>query len=193
MTRIIGLTGGIGSGKSTVAKMFIDAGIPVYFADEASREIASRPEVSARIRQAFGDTFFKDGKLDRRQLAAYVFSDPDALGKLNGIIHPAVREDFSRWMLQQDKPWVIREAAILFESGSAADCDVIVTVTAPEEIRISRVMQRDGISREEVAARMARQWTDAQRMAKSDFVIENLALEETQSQIREILKKLHNL
>jgi dephospho-CoA kinase len=194
MTRIIGLTGGIGSGKSTVARFFIDAGIPVYFADEASREIASTAEVSAQIRKTFGDKFFNGGKLDRQKLAACVFSDPAALETLNAIIHPAVRNDFSRWLAgHRARPWVVREAAILFESGSDADCDIVITVTAPVELRILRVMERDGIGRDEVLARMSRQWTDAQREAKSDFVVENVEIGRTQFEISQILKKVNNL
>ena len=192
MTKIIGLTGGIGSGKSTVAKMFADAGIPVYYADEASRAIAGRPDIQNQIRQTFGDSFFEGKKLDRKKLAAHVFAHEAELDKLNRIIHPAVKRDFQDWLSDRQSTWAVREAAILFESGSYHDCDVIVTVTAPVETRIARVMQRDGISREAVLARISKQWTDAEKAAKSDFVIENLDLDATRLKVSNILKKLNN-
>lgn len=190
MTKVIGLTGGIGSGKSTVANQFKNLGVPIYIADNAAKEIMESPEIINSIVEHFGTAILSDQKPDRRKLASIVFDNPVMLEKLNGIIHPAVRQHFSEWLLQQDYPIVIREAAILFESGSYKDCDAVITVTAPMEIRIERVMSRDGSTREQVVKRIQNQWTDAMRIAKSDFVIENIDLNQTERQINEIHQKL---
>ena len=192
--KIIGLTGGIGSGKTTVAKYFEREGVPVYYADEAGRQVLSEPNVRERIVEAFGDQIAPSGQIDRKKLAAIVFTDPAALERLNAIVHPAVREDFKRWKERHAKfVFIIREAAILFESGSYKDCDAVILVTAPLEERIRRVVLRDQITREAVLARMANQWGDDQKAALSDFVIVNVDHAETERQCAEILKKLKNL
>jgi dephospho-CoA kinase len=191
MTKIVGLTGGIGSGKSTVASFFRKAGIPVYIADEAARKLMDSPQILALIRQSFGDAVFAGDTLDRNALASIVFGDPDKLRTLNQIVHPAVARHFADWVASHENaPLVIKEAAVLFESGSYKDCDSIITVTAPVETRIERVMKRDGASRESVLKRVENQWDDAKKIALSDFVIHNTNLPETTSQVAEILKKL---
>lgn len=193
MTRIIGLTGGIGSGKSSIASYIRSLGIPVYIADDASREMMNKPEIQKQVRQIFGESVFDGRHLDRQQLARQVFNDPKKLKQLNSIIHPAVRDDFEQWRQKHtDAPIIVKEAAILFESGSYKDCDSVITVTAPKEVRIERVMHRDKISRERVLERMQNQWTDEQRFAKSDYVVENTDLEDAKNQTSQILKKLMN-
>jgi dephospho-CoA kinase len=189
--KIIGLTGGIGSGKTTVANHFIAAGIPVYIADDAARKIMQSPEILREIEKTFGGSVFEKGVLNRQKLAEIVFSNLDKLKKLNAIIHPAVKKNFGNWILNhKNSPFVIYEAAILFESGSYKDCDMIITVTAPLETRIERVIQRDKTTRQDVFKRINMQWTDEQRQAKSDFVIENINPEFTKSEVNKILKIL---
>ncbi len=191
MMKIIGLTGGIGSGKTTVANHFIAAGIPVYIADDAARKIMQSPEILREIEKTFGGSVFEKGVLNRQKLAEIVFSNLDKLKKLNAIIHPAVKKNFGNWILNhKNSPFVIYEAAILFESGSYKDCDMIITVTAPLETRIERVIQRDKTTRQDVFKRINMQWTDEQRQAKSDFVIENINPEFTKSEVNKILKIL---
>ena len=191
MMKIIGLTGGIGSGKTTVANHFIAAGIPVYIADDEARKIMQSPEILKKIEKIFGSVIFKNEVLNRQKLAEIVFSNSDKLKQLNDIIHPAVKKHFGNWILNyKNSPFVIYETAILFESGSYKDCDKIITVTAPLETRIERVIQRDKTSRENVLKRIKMQWTDDQRLGKSDFVIENINPEITKSEVGKILKIL---
>ncbi|SCX89093.1 dephospho-CoA kinase [Flavobacterium caeni] len=191
MTKILGLTGGIGSGKTTISKFFESMGIPVYVADDQGRRLTESKPMLSKIRETFGDAVFDGEKLDRKKLSQMVFADPGKLQQLNGIVHPAVRKHFAKWLTtHQDKPWVIRESAILFESGSYQDCDKIVTVAAPVEKRIERVMRRDGVTREQVLQRIGNQMTDAERAAKSDFVIENTDLQSAEKQAQKILKNL---
>lgn len=191
MTKIIGLTGGIGSGKTTVANHFIEAGIPVYIADDGARKIMQSPEILREIEKIFGSSIFENGLLNRQKLAEIVFNNPDKLKQLNGIIHPAVKKHFGNWILNhKNSPFVIYEAAILYEGGSYKDCDKIITVTAPLETRIERVIQRDKTTRENVLKRINMQWTDDQRLGKSDFVIENINPEITKSEVGKILKIL---
>jgi dephospho-CoA kinase len=191
MTKIIGLTGGIGSGKTTIANHFLAAGIPVYIADDEARTIMQSPEIVDEIRKTFGNAIFENAVLNREKLSQIVFSDPDKLKLLNAIIHPAVKKHFQNWVLNhKDFPFVIYEAAILFESGSFKICDFIITVTAPLESRIQRVILRDNTTREQVLKRINAQWNDEQRIAKSDFVIENVTPEIAKLEIDKILKIL---
>ena len=191
MTKIIGLTGGIGSGKTTVANHFRVAGIPVYIADDEARKIMQSDEINAEIKKNFGDTVFDNGILNREKLSGIVFNDPEKLKLLNAIIHPAVKKHFSSWILNhKNTPYIIYEAAILFESGSYKDCDIIITVTAPLESRIQRVIQRDKTNRENVLSRINMQWNDEKRIDKSDFVIENDTTEIAKSAVDKILKIL---
>ena len=191
MTKIIGLTGGIGSGKSTIANYFKSLGIPVYIADDEARKIMQFIEIKEAIKYVFGDTVFENGKLNREVLAKIVFNNPEKLEKLNTIVHPAVKKHFEQWLLNhKDAPFIIYEAAILFESGSYKNCDFIITVTAPLKTRIQRVVTRDRTTRELVLKRMNAQWNDEQRISKSDFIIENIAIETTKLEVDKILKFL---
>lgn len=194
MTKIIGLTGGIGSGKSTVARFIESKGIPVYIADDEARKLTDSIEVKDAIVATFGRKILTNGIIDRQILSEIVFNNAENLEKLNLIIHPAVRENFTNWLnLYSNYDYIVKEAAILFESGSYKYCDIIVSVEAPQEVRIQRVIKRDGASREEVEARMRNQWTDEMRAEKSDFVILNLDIEDMKLQVEKFLKKLPKL
>jgi dephospho-CoA kinase len=191
MTKVIGLTGGIGSGKTTIGKYFESFGIPVYIADTESKKILGLPETAILIQNKFGDSVFEKGKINNSKLAQLVFNDKQKLQQLNSILHPLVKKHFEQWLRNHPaSPIVIKEAAILFESGSYLDCDSVITVVAPLESRIERVVNRDNISREMVLQRMNNQWSDEQRVAKSDFVIENSDAQQARQQAEEILKKL---
>jgi dephospho-CoA kinase len=191
MTKIIGLTGGIGSGKTTIAQLFIAEGIPVYFADTEAKKVMHYPETIQLVVEALGNDFIKNNVIDTKALAAIVFNNPEKLKKLNAILHPLVKKDFENWVkLNSAQPFVIKEAAILFESGSYQYCDKIITVVASEDTRIKRVMERDHCSQEQVLERIKNQWTDNQRIVKSDYIIENESLQEARMQFERILKKL---
>ena len=185
--KVVGLTGGIGSGKSTIARLFAALGIAVYDSDtEAKKRINTSAEIKKRIVEVFGAEAYAEGVYNRAYIADIVFRNPDKLAVLNSIVHPVLADHFSKWVALQTSPYVIKEAAILFESGSYKNCDFIITVTAPEALRISRCMSRDVSTEAQVRARMAQQWTDAQRIALSDTVIENINLEETEKRVREL-------
>ncbi len=192
MTKIIGLTGGIGSGKTTIGNYFRTLGIPVYMADDEGRKITELPEIVQQIESVFGSEVIENQKVNRQKLASIVFNNAQKLGQLNAIIHPAVKKHFDHWVKQQKQPFVIKEAAILFESGSYKDCDFVISVTAPLETRIERVMRRDNVSRQSVLERIKNQMTDAERIRKSDFHIENSDLPNAKEQADKILKNLTN-
>lgn len=191
MTKIVGLTGGIGSGKTTVAKIFNEFGIPTYIADDAAKEVMQSDVILSDIRSTFGDKIFDNNVLDRKLLADIVFSNPEKLRQLNAIVHPAVAQHFENWLKQhQNHPFIIYESAILFESGGDKKCDVVITVTSPEPLKLDRLLKRDTTTLAAIQQRMAAQWTDQQRIAKSDYVIENLDYLDTKAQIVKILKFL---
>ena len=188
---VVGLTGGIGSGKSTIAKAFAALGIAVFNSDEQAKAlIATDAQVKERIIAAFGEEAYQNGEYNRAYIAQIVFNNSEKLAILNGIVHPALAEYFKQWAKAQTSPYVLKEAAILFESGSYKDCDYIITVTAPEEVRIARVMARDHCTEAQVRARMAQQWSDAQRIALSNAVIENIDLEKVKKEVRRINNEL---
>ena len=194
MPKIIGLTGGIGSGKSRVVALFNTLGVPCYIADvEAKRLMNNQAEVKAAIVDLFGEQAYVDGSLNRNYLSQIVFANPEKLKALNAIVHPAVAKDFSVWVEQQKAPFVIKEVAILFETGGYKNVDKTVLITAPETIRIERVMLRDSVTAEEVKARMRNQWTDAQREPLADFVIENIIWEETAEEVKKLYHTLCSL
>jgi len=171
----VGLTGGIGSGKTLVCDVLEKLGVAVYYADsEARRLMNSDPELVLQISRLFGNKAYEGGSLNRGFIAHRVFKDKELLTRLNELVHPAVRKDFSRWASEQ-KPafYVVEEAAILFESGSDRNMDLTVGVFAEKEIRVLRVMQRDGIAREHVRNRMNSQMNEKEKMEKADIVINN--------------------
>ncbi|MFH7015300.1 dephospho-CoA kinase [Flavobacterium sp. FlaQc-47] len=192
MTKVIGLTGGIGSGKTTIANYFAEMGVPLYIADDEAKKVMQSEKIIEQIKTTFGNSIFENEILNRPKLAEIVFNDKDKLAQLNAIVHPAVKEDFEFW-LQQNKmhEYVIYEAAILFESGRYKECDVIITVTAPEEIRIERVVKRDNTTREQVLSRMKMQWNDEKRISLSNFVINNSNLKIAKEEVVKILKILN--
>ena len=193
MTKIIGLTGGIGTGKTMVAEYFKSLGIPLYIADEEARQLMTSDNIINALSNEFGKEILENGILNREKLAQLVFNNPKKLQKLNSIVHPEVKKHFDNWVEKhKNYPFVVKEAAILFESGSYKYCDTIITVTAPLETRLQRVMKRDKTDRESVLKRIENQWTDEQRIAKSNYVIHNLSVESTKKQVDEILKKLKN-
>jgi dephospho-CoA kinase len=171
----IGITGGIGAGKSTVAGIFKVLGVPVFDADATAKNILNTdPILREQIVTAFGSETYKNGLLDRKYLATLVFNNPDQLAKLNALVHPATIEAADKWAsLFTDKPYIIKEAALLFEAGTNEGLDYIIGVTAPKELRITRVMARDLVSREEVLNRMQHQFDDTEKMKRCNFVIDN--------------------
>jgi len=187
----IGITGGIGSGKSTVAKVFEVLGIPVYYADDAAKRLMNEDEeLKEKIQLQFGNDVYKDGKLNRKELAAIVFNDPSKLVLLNSLVHPATLKDAERWMQKQATPYAIKEAALIFESGAQEQLDHVIGVTAPAPLRIQRSMLRDGISREEVIARMDKQMDETIKMKLCDFVITNNEQEMLLPQVLALHEKL---
>jgi dephospho-CoA kinase len=192
MTKVIGLTGGIGSGKTTIANYFATMGVPVYIADNAAKKVMQSKSITEQIKTTFGDSLFENEILNRAKLAEIVFNNADKLAALNSIVHPAVKNDFELWLLDnKNSEYVIYEAAILFESGRYKECDVIITVTAPEEIRIERVIERDNTTREQVLSRMKMQWNDEKRISLSNFVINNSNLKIAKEEVVKILKILN--
>ena len=181
----IGLTGGIGSGKTTVARIFEVLGIPVYNADDAARRLMnSDPKLKREIVHLFGEKAYSDGVLDRNYIASQVFENKEKLGALNNLTHPVTIKDADDWMKNQQAPYAIKEAALIFESGAEKKLDFVVGVVAPEEIRIRRTMQRDSVSREHVLARMKNQLSEDEKMNRCDFLIHN---DETQALLPQVL------
>ena len=170
----IGLTGNIGSGKSLVARIFKTLGVPVFDADMEAKTILFSRDVSRKTVDIFGTKILTDNIIDKKKLANLVFTNKLSLQKLNNIIHPAVRDKFTDWSKSHSgKPYIIYEAAILFESGHYKNLDAVITVFADPELRIERVMQRDGVLREHVMERMKNQWPDEKKNTMADFVIFN--------------------
>ena len=193
MTKIIGLTGGIGSGKTTIANHLKSIGIPVYNSDDQAKKILYLPETIDSLKSAFGNVVFINEWFDKDKLAKLVFNNPEQLKVLNQIIHPAVKVDFENWLkANKNSPLVIKEAAILFESGSYKDCDVIISISAPQEMRIQRVIERDHLTFDEVMSRINNQWTDEMRKNKSDYVIDNQDIEKACAQTEDCIKILLN-
>lgn len=185
--KLVGLTGGIGSGKSTVAKYFNTLGIPVYHSDDRAKAIMEEQvSIKAALIQLFGSKAYVEDRLNRAYIAELAFSNPELLKKLNALVHPAVRADFLAWSKQQEAPYVIQEAAVLFENGGYKNLDYNILVKAPQEAREQRVMGRDAITRAQVQARMQNQWSDERKEPLADFVIENLDLESTQHNVLKI-------
>lgn len=170
----IGLTGGIGSGKSTVARMFEILGVPVYYADKASKRLYNTDkELMALMKQHFGEDIYINAELNKSKLAEIVFSDEKKLALLNSLVHPPTIRDAEKWMRTQKGPYIIKEAALLFEAGSVASLDYVIGVRAPVSLRIKRVMERDGVAREEVMRRINRQVDEEIKMKLCDFIIQN--------------------
>ncbi len=183
----IGLTGGIGSGKSTVARILETMGIPVYYADDAAKLIMNTDlELRKEIQQHFGEASYRDGQLDRKYLAGIVFNDTEKLALLNSLIHPVTIKHSEEWFRCQSAPYAVREAALLFESGASENLDFIIGVYAPKPLRIRRVIKRDGLTVEEIEKRMNRQINEEMKMKLCDAVIRNDEQELVIPQVMEI-------
>ncbi|HCN82463.1 MAG TPA: dephospho-CoA kinase [Sphingobacteriaceae bacterium] len=170
----IGITGGIGSGKSTVAKIFEVLEIPVFYADQEAKSLMHTDELLINgIKEAFGNEAYADKQLNRRYIADIVFNNEQELTKLNSLVHPAVFRAFDAWVIDQQAPYVLKEAALLFESGSSKLCDQTILVTAPEKLKIQRVMHRDSITEDHVRTRISKQLTEEQALKLADHIIIN--------------------
>jgi dephospho-CoA kinase len=190
----IGLTGGIGSGKSTVAKIFEVLGIPVYYADvEAKRLMNEDLELRTNIIKHFGEKAYINEMLDRKYISSIVFSDPAKLELLNSIVHPATKKDGEKWMHQQTTPYAIHEAALIFEAKVSDRLDHVIGISSPVELRIKRAMERDNMSREEVISRMNKQLDEETKMSKCNFILINDEQQLLIPQVLELHKKLLDL
>jgi len=190
MKYILGITGGIGSGKTTITKYIESLGIPVYIADDEAKKLLDTPEVIKELTDTFSENILENNLVDKKKLATFVFGNKDNLKKLNEIVHPRVREHFINWVKQTNSEIVVKEAAILFESGAYKDCDFTILVTTPEDVRVERVIKRDNCSKDDVLKRIRSQWSDEDKAKLSDFVIQNVDLEESKIEIDKILKKI---
>ena len=187
MLKVIGITGGIGSAKTTVAKMFGTYGIPVYIADQEAKSLMNRSKVIRRkLIALFGDKAYTQEGLNKKFIADKIFNNKLLLKQMNEIVHPKVASHFKRWLKKQNAPYVLKEAAILFENGSYKQLDAIITVTASMEDKINRVIKRDNTTRDKILAIMGNQWDDTKKIALSDYVIKNDELENTMKQVAKI-------
>ena len=185
--KIIGLTGGIGSGKSAVAKMFQSHSVPVYNADKEAKVLLNTSiPLRKQLILLLGNEAYDYDKINKGYISDKIFNDKNLLNKMNQIVHPAVREHFLKWVDQQEADYVIQETAIIFENDSQQNYHKIILVTAPQAIRIKRVRTRDGVTSEQVLARMQNQLSDQEKIPLSDFVIHNIDLEETATKVSEI-------
>ena len=191
MSKMIGLTGGIGVGKTMVAKIFENLGVPVFNADETAKQLMqTSPEIKTKLIEQFGLEIYNEHGLDKEKLASIVFNDPFQLQLLNAIVHPVTIQAAKDWAAKQTTPYVIKEAALIFESGAVDGLSKVIGVTAPLSLRTHRVMQRDGITKEQVDARMRNQISDTIKMRLCDYVIENNNQEMVIPQVLEIDKAI---
>jgi dephospho-CoA kinase len=192
----VGITGNIGSGKTTVSKIFEILGVPVFYADDAAKQVMVKDAILIdALKTEFGkESYFGDGSLNRKHIAGIVFNNEIELAKLNAIVHPAVFRAFDNWVANvKNAPYVMKEAALLFESSSYKMCDKTIMVTAPLELRINRVVQRDNLTRDEVASRNARQFSEEKKTQLADFVIRNDDTELVIPQVLELHKQFLTL
>lgn len=185
----IGITGGIGSGKSTICNLFRNLGVPIFSSDEEGRKILNEDEeVREEIKKLYGqDMFHSNGEIDRPRLASLVFSDPTAMENVVNLVHPKVQAKYEKWCVKNESsPYTLKEAAILFESGYYHDLDKIINVFAPKEVRMERVIKRDKSIKEEVMKRMRFQYTDEERNKLADFILMNEDLDSLLPQVMEL-------
>jgi len=192
---IVGLTGGIGSGKSTIANFFIELGVSVYVADlEAKKLMNTSKSIRKRMIAEFGaESYDKEKQLNRPYLASIVFNDKSKLAAINNIVHPKLAKHFSKWVQKQKSPYIIQENAIIFENNTADKFDYIIAITAPVNLRIERVIDRDSTTKEDVLARIKNQWDESEKNKLADFVIHNINLPDTKKQVKIIHKKIVKL
>ncbi len=184
---IVGLTGGIGSGKTVVGKFFHELGIPVYDSDlEAKQLMASSQKVKKSIIALLGKKAYQGKRLNKSYISNKIFTNETLLKKINAIVHPAVKKDFLTWMKKQDSPYVIQETALIFENMSQDFYDKVILVTAPKDVRMSRVIKRDGSFKQDVLARIENQLDDSKKISLSDYVIENIELSKTLTEVKKV-------
>ena len=189
--KIIGLTGGIGSGKSKILSVFSTYGIPCYESDRRAKWLMQKDaELKSQIKFLFGDQIYENDQLNQRKLAKLVFAKKDKLEALNSLVHPVVKMDFKSFVSQLDTPYIIKEAAILFETGGEKDCDATILVTAPEKLRVQRVLDREKTSSMDIKARINNQWSDERKIPLADYIINNIYWDKTLKKIDEIHQKL---
>ena len=187
----VGVTGGIGSGKSTVCDMLAARGVAVYIADTEAKRLMSSDETLKRdIVALFGDDAYLNGELNRAFLASRVFCDKEALQRLNSVVHPAVMRDFAAWAEAQEGDYVVLESAILFEAGLEGSVDATVAVMAPVELRLERAMRRDGADREKIEERMRNQLSDDERSERAKYAIVNIVLEDLEDDVEQLHRRL---
>ncbi len=190
----IGVTGGIGAGKSTVCRVFEILGIPVFYADEESKQLLSDPIVKLEVIKLLGVNVYTDGNADRKKIAHIVFNDKEILESFNAIMHPAVSRRFNSWLdKQHDVPYVIKEAALIFETGLEKDLNKIIIVAAPMDLRIRRIQSRDGITEEQALLRMKNQWPEEEKIKLANFIIYNNDEQPIISQIISLHEELTEL
>lgn len=194
MTKTVGLTGGIGSGKTTVASVFKTLGVPVYHADDEAKQLMQNSKsIQAGLISLFGDKAFKNQILNKSYISKQIFSDQSLLKQMNELVHPVVAKHYTTWLSKQTSPYVIKEVAILFEIGAQDQFDFIITVTAPKPIRLERTKKRDNKSQREIEAIMNNQLSDSKKVKQSDFVIQNLDWDLTASKVLKIHNKIIKL
>jgi|LGOV01.1.fsa_nt_gb dephospho-CoA kinase len=188
---VVGLTGGIGSGKSTIAKLLEKYSISVYYSDDRAKFLMQNSQLLKKgLILEFGNEVYNDDGLNREYLSKIVFNDKSKLGILNSLVHPVVANDFDSWKNKQNTKIVVKEAAILFESGAYLKCDLNINVSVDVEERIKRVVNRDGVSKKQVLARINNQWTDEQRNKQADIILENTDFDLLEDKVKQLVKQL---
>lgn len=191
---IVGITGGIGSGKTTIAEHFKSLGVPVYNADDEAKALMLQDPIRSQLIGLFGDEVYKDGQLNKDLIRSSIFTDDSLRNRVNEIVHPQVAQHFKSWYTAQNAPYVLKEAAIIFEADLTKQYDAIITVVADKLERLKRVLSRPGVTQTDIEAIMEKQWPDEDKIKHSDFVIYNNSLEEAYKQAKiihsELLKKL---
>ena len=187
----VGITGGIGSGKSSVCKMLALRGVPIYDSDSRAKQLmVTDAELVRLVSQRFGADVYVDGMLNRQVLAARVFTDKVALAELNSMVHPAVMRDFERWAAEQQTAYVVMESAIIFEAGLDDKLDAVVAVMAPCSLRLERAMQRDAATREQIEERMRTQLSDDELARRAKYAIVNISLDELDEEVEQLHRRL---
>jgi dephospho-CoA kinase len=190
MSLVVGITGGIGSGKTTISQFFNDLGIPVYNADDEAKKLMLSPRIKKQLIQLLGSESFTEKGLNRDFVREQIFKDEGLRQKINDIVHPEVGRHFRDWLKRQDAPYVLKEAAIIFEEGLSDQYDCIITVYADEELRVQRLLKRSGLTRQMIQNIMEKQWSDEKKIAFSDYSILNNDLKKARQKTVEIHHKL---
>lgn len=184
----LAITGNMGSGKTTICEILISQGIPVYFSDNRAKELMNQDKFLVKhIQKLFGKESYRSGLLNRKWISEIVFKDSKALNELNNLVHPAVYQDYLKWVNQQSKDIVAYESAIVFEHGSEGKFDEVILVSCPERLRLDRVRERDGFTEEEIQLRTRFQWPDEKKRKVSDYVIENINFPQAEQQLKTVL------